>query len=277
MCDAIHLQASYLLQRRKYTFATSPESFAPELGRHSEIPPSMVLPNLLLAVALVIVATAAALPTDATTEDEKRGPSAFFNVFRFVSIVALVGLSAIFSGLTLGLLSLDKLGLEVTIGAGERDGASDEERANAAAAARILPVRANGNELLSTLVLGNTSVNSLLSILLADLTSGLVGFLVSTAVIVTFGEIIPQALCSRHALAIGSRLAPLIKVLLVVFYPAAKPVSIALNYTLGADSGQSSSRSSSSRSSWSSTSSKRRSTQTKDTSCAVRWATSTSS
>ncbi|TYZ60453.1 hypothetical protein PybrP1_009404 [[Pythium] brassicae (nom. inval.)] len=103
-------------------------------------------------------------------------------------------------------------------------GPSDDERAKAAAAARILPVCANGNELLATLVLGNISVNSVLSILMADLTSGLVGFLVSTAVLVTFGEMIPQALCLRHALA-SDRLALL------------RLVSVARNYTLSADLG----------------------------------------
>lgn len=158
-------------------------------------------------------------------------------ICRYALILVLVTLSAIFSGLTLGLMSLDRLGLEVIIGAGERDGASDDEVAKAEAAKRILPVRESGNTLLSTLVLGNVSVNCLLSILMADLTSGLVGFLVSTVIIVIFGEIIPQALCSRHALVTGSKLVPLVKVLLFVFYPAARPIGAALDYSLGVDLG----------------------------------------
>ena len=39
-------------------------------------------------------------------------------------------------------------------------------------------------------------VNALLSILLADIAGGTVGFFVSTAVIVVFGEIVPQATCN---------------------------------------------------------------------------------
>lgn len=194
------------------------------------------------AIKLVTLFTPTAAAAMTTIEDETGGDSinasaVVLEIGRYALILVLVTLSAIFSGLTLGLMSLDRLGLEVVIGAGERDGASDDECAKADAARRILPVRESGNTLLSTLVLGNVSVNCLLSILMADLTSGLVGFLVSTVIIVIFGEIIPQALCSRHALTIGSKLVPLVKVLLFLFYPAARPIGAALDYALGVDLG----------------------------------------
>jgi CBS domain containing-hemolysin-like protein len=60
--------------------------------------------------------------------------------------------------------------------------------------------------------LASRQVNALLSILMADLTSGMTGFLLSTIIIVIFGEIIPQASCSRYALVIGSFAVPLVKV-----------------------------------------------------------------
>jgi metal transporter CNNM len=91
---------------------------------------------------------------------------------RILGIIFLVALSAVFSGLTLGLMSLDKIGLEVVIGAGEDESATEKEKALAEAARKIAPIRKDGNLLLTTLLLGNVAVNSLLSILMADLTSG---------------------------------------------------------------------------------------------------------
>merc|ERR1719440_119997 len=104
-------------------------------------------------------------------------------------IVLLVLPSGLFSGLTLGLMGLDVIGLE-TIKNGD-----NKELAHCAA--KIAPVREKGNQLLCTLLLGNVAVNSLLSVLMAEISSGIIGFLVSTALIVTFGEILPQAACSR--------------------------------------------------------------------------------
>jgi metal transporter CNNM len=113
-------------------------------------------------------------------------------------------------------------------------GGSEQERQWAA---RIYPIRKNGNLLLCTLLLGNVAVNAALSILMADITTGAVGFLSSTILIVIFGEIVPQALCSRHALRIGSAAALPVRILMVIMYPATKPLSMALDYTLGEEMG----------------------------------------
>lgn len=96
---------------------------------------------------------------------------------KVLAVVLLLGLSAMFSGLGLGLMSLDLIGLEIVVAAGEDEHASAEERRNSEAARRIIPIRKKGNLLLTTLLLGNVSVNSLTSILMADLTSGSVMFI----------------------------------------------------------------------------------------------------
>lgn len=149
--------------------------------------------------------------------------------FNFIMIVILICLSALFSGLTLGLLSLDKIGLQIVIGG------DDPQLAKYASA--ILPVRENGNLLLCTLLLGNVAVNSLLSIIMADMTSGVMGFLISTVVIVIFGEIIPQASCSRHALLIGFYSLYVTKFFILVLYIAAYPLGLILDWALGEDLG----------------------------------------
>lgn len=150
-------------------------------------------------------------------------------IVNYVIVVVLISLSALFSGLTLGLLGLDKIGLKIVIGG--------ENKRLAENAAKIAPIRENGNLLLCTLLLGNVAVNSYLSILLSTLTSGLVGFFVSTFLILIFGEIIPQATCSRYALQIGSAAVPLVRILIVIMYPITLPLSKILDYMLGHEVG----------------------------------------
>ena len=98
-------------------------------------------------------------------------------------------------------------------------------------------MRNNGNRLLCTLLLGNVAVNALLSITLAAVASSIVGFLMSTALIVVFGEILPQALCSRHALYIGASTLPIVKLFMVLMSPIAFPLAWALDALLGEDVG----------------------------------------
>jgi metal transporter CNNM len=160
-----------------------------------------------------------------------------FKAVHYAAILVLIIMSAISSGLTLGLMSLDKVSLDVVVRAGDRAGASPDEVLKARAARRILPVRSDSNLLLTTLVLTTVAVNSLLSILMADLTSGVVGFFASTILIVLFGEIVPQSLCARHALIIGSAFVPVVRALLFVLYLFAKPVSYVLDRTVGEDVG----------------------------------------
>ena len=166
---------------------------------------------------------------DGLTDDGEASAFALPSPYNFIMIVFLIMLSALFSGLTLGLLGLDKIGLQIVIGG--------DDPIQAKYAKAILPLRENGNVLLCTLLLGNVAVNALLSILLADMTSGLVGFLASTIIIVLFGEIIPQATCSRYALAIGYRSLPIVKAFVVIFYIFTFPLGAVLDYALGEDIG----------------------------------------
>eukprot|EP00002_Diphylleia_rotans_P021341 TRINITY_DN4156_c0_g2_i1.p1 TRINITY_DN4156_c0_g2~~TRINITY_DN4156_c0_g2_i1.p1 ORF type:complete len:386 (-),score=74.16 TRINITY_DN4156_c0_g2_i1:184-1341(-) len=143
----------------------------------------------------------------------------------FLAIGLLLSLSALFSGLTLGLMGLDILQLELIMSSGNQP--------EATYAKKIMPIREYGNFLLCTLLLGNVAVNALLSILMADLTSGTVGFLSSTILIVIFGEITPQALCSRHPLAVGAKTVWIVRVFMFLTFIVSWPISKALDFILG--------------------------------------------
>eukprot|EP00494_Astrolonche_serrata_P004980 UN04995 len=80
-------------------------------------------------------------------------------------------------------------------------------------------------------------VNAALSILMADISGGVVGFVISTVAIVIFGEIIPQAACSRYALYIGARTVRLVRILMALLAVAAFPISLVLDYALGPEFG----------------------------------------
>ena len=77
----------------------------------------------------------------------------------------------------------------------------------------------------------------MLSILTADIFGGTSGFLLSTSFIVVFGEIIPQASCSRYGLYIGAASIPIVRVLILLFFPLAYPMAWCLDKVLGEEMG----------------------------------------
>ncbi|WVQ69021.1 uncharacterized protein L199_007233 [Kwoniella botswanensis] len=142
-------------------------------------------------------------------------------------IVGLVLLGGVFSGLTLGLMGLDTVNLQVLAISG-----TPEERKQAP---RVLNLIGKGKHtMLVVLLLGNTLINTSLPIFLDSIVGGgLIAVLGSTLLILIFGEILPQSICDRYGLAIGSTFTPLIKVLIVLMYPIAKPIGLILDYILG--------------------------------------------
>ena len=139
----------------------------------------------------------------------------------YLIVVLLVLLSEVFRGLTLGFFSLNLTSLERKMKLGDKR------------ASRVYPIRKNGNLLLCTLLLGNVAVNSTLAIFLGNIATGLVAGLISTGLIVIFGEIIPQAVFSRYALTLGANTVWLVRIFIFLMYPIAFPLAWLLNKALG--------------------------------------------
>ncbi|XP_062510930.1 uncharacterized protein LOC134186870 [Corticium candelabrum] len=141
--------------------------------------------------------------------------------------VFLVILAGLMSGLTMGLLSLDLLSLKVLKTSG-----NVKQRKFASS---ILPLVEKHHLLLVTLLVANAASVEAMPIFLDRISNPIVAIVVSVSAVLLFGEVIPQALCTRYGLAIGYYLSPLIKILMVLLFFIAWPISKLLDLLLGKD------------------------------------------
>lgn len=142
-------------------------------------------------------------------------------MWTYIIVIWLVLLSGMFSGLTLGFFTLN-------LGELERKAKLGDKRAN-----KILSVRRQGNLLLCTLLLGNVAVNSCLAVYLGSIASGVVAAIISTGLIVIFGEILPQAIFSRYALTVGYYAVYPVMFVRFILYPITGPIAHILDRLLG--------------------------------------------
>jgi len=147
-----------------------------------------------------------------------------FAVYVILSIL-LVLVAGIMSGLTIGLVALDVTALTVLLNSG-----TPTEKRHAAA---ILPLVKRRHLLLVTLLLANAVCMEALPLVLDRLASPLVAILLSVTAVLFFGEIIPQALCSRYGLAIGANLVYLVWAAIGLLFVVAWPISKLLDFVLG--------------------------------------------
>lgn len=129
--------------------------------------------------------------------------------------------SAIFSGLNLGFFGLSRLRLEIQAETGDKD------------ARRILHLRKDAHFLLATLLWGNVASNVLIALFTESILTGVGAFLFSTIGITFFGEIIPQAYLTKHALRASVLLVPVVRLYEVLLYVVAKPSALLLDAWLG--------------------------------------------
>ncbi|KAK4766330.1 hypothetical protein SAY87_007972 [Trapa incisa] len=148
------------------------------------------------------------------------------NFFVHIVIVFLLVLFAgLMSGLTLGLMSMSLVDLEVLAKSGTP---TDQKHAT-----KILPIVKKQHLLLCTLLICNALAMEALPIFLDSLVSAWGAILISVTLILLFGEIIPQSVCSRYGLAIGASVVPFVRVLVWICFPVAYPISKLLDFLLG--------------------------------------------
>ncbi|EPS74558.1 hypothetical protein M569_00197, partial [Genlisea aurea] len=145
-------------------------------------------------------------------------------IYAGVSCV-LVLFAGIMSGLTLGLMSLGLVELEIL----QRSGTPTEKKQ----AAAILPVVKKQHQLLVTLLLCNAASMEALPIYLDKLFNQYVAIILSVTFVLTFGEVIPQAICTRYGLAVGANFVWLVRFLMIICYPIAYPIGKILDCVLG--------------------------------------------
>ncbi|TVY94024.1 Protein MAM3 [Lachnellula willkommii] len=125
----------------------------------------------------------------------------------------------------------DEINLEVIQSSGD-----EKERVHAATVLRLL--QRGKHWVLVTLLLSNVITNETLPIVLdRSLGGGWPAVVSSTALIVIFGEVIPQSICVRYGLPIGAWLAPAVLGLMYIMSPIAWPTAKLLDYLLGQDHG----------------------------------------
>uniref|UniRef100_A0AC34QRI3 CNNM transmembrane domain-containing protein n=1 Tax=Panagrolaimus sp. JU765 TaxID=591449 RepID=A0AC34QRI3_9BILA len=169
-------------------------------------------------------------------ESESTTAKLYFPLFIQIPLVAILAVSsALFSGLNIGLMSLSVSSLELIIKHDERQRKY---------AQNILPLRKNGNLLLCTILIGNTFVNNCQTLLLSNLFNNLqleahlmmlLSIITPSAIIVVIGEILPQALCCRYGLIVGSKTRYITIFMIVVTFVVSYPMSKILDWLIGVE------------------------------------------
>mgnify|MGYP000852082520 FL=1 len=148
------------------------------------------------------------------------------DVLLLAMAAVLLVLSGSFSGLNIGLMMA------------RPDDLRRKARQGDAIATRVYRYRKDGYYLIFCILLGNVGVNTAMSILLGNMTNGVIGGLIATLLITMFGEILPQAIFTQRGYRFVRHFFWLLDVIYVLFWPLAKPMSKLLNRWLGKETPQ---------------------------------------
>lgn len=132
-------------------------------------------------------------------------------------IVLLVGVAAICSGLNVAFMSLDLADLR------------RKRKLGNTYAKRLYPMRKNAHLTLAAILLTNVAAASITPLVIDSRLNGILAVVMSTLLLTVFSEIMPQALFAQNALKWCGRLSWLIRGMIIVTYPVAKPLQLLLD------------------------------------------------
>lgn len=142
----------------------------------------------------------------------------------FIILLIVLGLiifSAICSGLNVGLMSLTVADLKLKAKLGNQK------------AIQVLPLRQNYHLSLASILLANVALISATSLVLESRFNGVIAGIMSTLLIVVFGEVLPQAYFTRYALKFTAGFAPLLRLMIITTYPFSRPLQYMLDNLFG--------------------------------------------
>ncbi|KAI5301174.1 hypothetical protein KEM56_001918 [Ascosphaera pollenicola] len=119
-----------------------------------------------------------------------------------------------------------------------QDSGKEKEKARAT---KVIKLMNRGKHwVLVTLLLGNVLTNETLPIILdRSLGGGWAAVIISTGLVVIFGEILPQAICVNYGLTIGAFMTPFVFGVMLLFSPVGYPTAWLLRKALGTGDGNS--------------------------------------
>ena len=156
-------------------------------------------------------------------EEMVTGSTYWFFMFMVAFLTLFAGMM---SGLTVGYLSVDKLTMELR----EKTGTQMEKEYSKV----ILPVLSNHHWLLCTLLLMNSFAMEALPVFLDRVFSRLTAVIISVTLLLIFGEVIPQALCTGpRQIQIAAMAAPMTRFLMIISWPITYWLGKCLDIILG--------------------------------------------
>ena len=150
----------------------------------------------------------------------------FYSLLSF-GVVCFAGLM---SGLTVGLMSINSLDLKIKL----ESGTPLEKKY----ARRVSSILNNHHLLLVTLLVANAAAMESLPLFLDKMFSELITIGLSVSFVLVFGEVLPQALCTGpDQLKIAYYMTPLVRIIVVIFFPISYPISKLLTCCFGGHKG----------------------------------------